>query len=344
MKTFRTHFIRFAPILLLISGCGKPTSGGGGPPQGDFPTNVVGAPVTVEPLKQTLRLVGTFEAPDEVIVVSKIQGGVEEIAIREGQVVEKGQLIAKMDDDKIQARLLEARARKRLAVANQQRAEELRKTNSISSQEVDEALAEADQAAASLALLEEELEDTRITAPMPGRVGEILVSKGQIVPLGQRLTELIRTDPIEVRFEVPELYIGLIREGLEVEMTSDAYPDALFTGTVSFLAPALRTSTRTLPVKARVANPDGKLRPGMFGNIELVLSEIPDALFVPESAVMQQGPQNMVVVRNPTTFRSEFRPVQVGTRQGGRMHIVSGLEPNELVVAEGTIKMFFPGM
>jgi len=306
--------------------------------------NVVGAPVTVEPLKETLRLVGTFEAPDEVIVVSKIQGGVEEIAIEEGQTVEKGQMIARMDDDKIQARLLDARARKRLAASVLERAEELRKTNSISSQEVDEALAEADRAAAALALLEEELEDTRITAPMAGRVGEILVTKGQIVPLGQTLTELISTDPIEIRFEVPELYVGLVAEGLVVEISSDAYTDDVFEGTVSFLAPALRTTTRTLPVKANVPNPDGKLRPGMFGNVELVLRELPDAMFVPESAVMQQGTQNMVVVRNPESFRSEFRPVRVGARQGGRMQIVDGLKPDELVVAEGTIKMFFPGM
>jgi len=344
MKILPLKSLLFSLILLVLAGCGKPTSSGGGPPQGDFPTNVVGAPVTVEPLKETLRLVGTFEAPDEVIVVSKIQGGVEEIAIQEGQKVEKGQLIARMDDDKIQARLLDARARKRLAVSNLERAEELRKTNSISSQEVDEAIAESDRAAAALALLEEELEDSRITAPMPGRVGEILVSKGQIVPIGQTLTELIRTDPIEVRFEVPELYVGLIEEGLKVEIATDAYRDQVFEGTVSFLAPALRNTTRTLPVKANVPNPDGKLRPGMFGNVELVIREVADAMFVPESAVMQQGTQNMVIVRNPESFRSEFRPVQVGVRQGGRMQIVSGLSPEDLVVAEGTMKMFFPGM
>lgn len=337
------YLFSLLPLLpLFLCSCGKPPSAGGGPPDGDFPVNVIGAQVEVAPLQQSVLLVGSFEAPEELIVVSKIQGGVERIAVKEGQVVQKGQLLAKIDDDKVQARLLDSRARLQLAESTFKRAQTLKETNSISNQEFDQASAEVDLAKAALILAEEDLEDTEVPASMDGRLGEIMVSKGQIVPEGQQLMEIIQVDPLDVRFEVPEQYLGVIEEGLRVEVTTDVFGEEVFEGKVDFLAPRLRSSTRTLLVKASVPNPDNRLKPGMFGNVELVLNEIPDAMFVPESAVMQQGSSNTVLVRN-AAGRAEMRPVVVGVRQGGRMHIESGLQPGDYVVAEGTVKTF-PGM
>jgi membrane fusion protein (multidrug efflux system) len=306
--------------------------------------DVVGAPVTVEPLRQSVQLVGTFQAPEELQVVAKVGGEVLSLPAREGSPVQKGDLLATIDDRKIKARLDDARARRTLAQATLDRAEGLRRTNSISVQEFDEARSELDQATATIDLLQAEFDDTRMTAQIDGVISEHLVSVGQVVPVGQELMTLVKLDPLEISFEVPERYLAVVEEGLTVNIRTDVYEQEVFTGELVYLAPRLRTTTRTLPVKASVPNPDGKLRPGMFGKVELVLSEIPDALFVPESAVMQQGSGNMIVVRNPETYRSEFRPVEVGVRQGGRMQIVSGLSPGDQVVAEGTIKMFYPGM
>jgi membrane fusion protein (multidrug efflux system) len=342
MKSISLFSIFASVILLMLSGCGKPPSAAGGPPEGDFPVNIVGAQVEVAPLQQSILLVGSFEAPEEVTVVNKVQGEVVEITVEEGHRVKQGQLLARIDDDKIQARLLDTRARMTLAESTYTRVKELKESNSISNQEFDQALAELDRAKAALILLEEELEDTRVPAPMDGQLGEIMVSKGQIVPQGQVLMELVQVDPLEIRFEVPEQYLNVVKEGLRVDITTDVYGDDVFTGKVDFLAPRLRETTRTLLVKASVPNPDGKLKPGMFGNVKLILNEIPDALFVPESAVMQRGSSTMVMIRN-AAGRSEMRPVKVGIRQGGRMHIESGLAPSDYVVAEGLIKTF-PGM
>ena len=300
--------------------------------------NVVGAPVTVETFVQSLQLVGSFEAPEEVMVVSKLQGGVERIPVEEGQKVKRGDLLAKLDDDKIQARLQEASARLALAKSSLDRALNLRKTNSISDQEYDEAVAEVDRAEADLLYLQEELEDTEVTAPMDGVLGEILVSKGQIVPLGQHLMDLVQTDPLEIRFEVPEIHLDVLRKGLRVDITTDAYKEEVFSGEVTFLAPRLRESTRTLPVKATVPNPDGRLKPAMFGDVALVLREIPDAMSIPEAAVMHQGDQTTVVVQN-AEGRAEFRPVQVEARQAGRMVIREGIDPEDKVVVEGWMKV-----
>jgi len=330
-------------ILFLLSSCGKPPAGGGGRPEGDFPMNVVGSPVTVEPLRESVQLVGTFKAPELLVVISKVEGGITSIPVVEGSRVQKGDLLATIDQRKLRARLTDAKSRLKLAESTLKRAETLRESNSISQQELDEVQAEVDQSRASIDLLQVELDDTRITAAMDGVISEHMVSRGQVVPVGQELMTLVQLDPLEIEFEVPEKYLAAMKEGLSVNIKTDTYANEPFEGKVTYLAPQLNIRTRTLPVKALVPNPEGKLRPGMFGNVELVLDEKAEALFVPESAVMQKGSTNQVVVRNDN-FRSEFRDVTVGVRQGGRMQIVEGLEADELVVAEGTIKVFGPGM
>jgi len=337
-------FLFLFPVLFVLSGCGKPPAGGGGPPEGDFPSNVVGAPVTVETLRESVQLVGTFEAPEQLLVVSKTAGEVLSLPVKEGTSVEKGDILATIDSRKITARLSEATSRLQLSNATLKRAKELKKTNSISAQEFDEAQAAVDQAEASIALLTVELDDTTIQAKMDGVITEHMVSVGQVVPVGQELMTQVQLDPLEISFEVPERYLAVVKEGLKVNIRTDVYGQEIFTGELTYLDPRLTISTRTLPVKAEVPNPDGKLRPGMFGKVELVLREEENAMFVPESAVLQQAESNVVIVRNPETYRAEFKPVKIGVRQGGRMQIVEGIEPDDLVVAEGTIKVFFPGM
>lgn len=305
--------------------------------------NVVGAPVTLEPLRESVLLVGSFLAPELITVVSEIPGEILTLPAVEGTRVQEGDLLVSIDDRKLKARISDAKSRVNLAESTLRRAELLRAGNSISEQELDEAQAALDQAKASMDLLEAELQDTRIHAPMDGVLGEHMVSRGQVVQIGQELMTLVKTDPLEISFEVPEQYLSALKMGLKVKIQSKAYPETDFEGTVNYLAPRLRVNTRTLPVKAEVSNPDGKLRPGMFGNVELVLNELDEALFVPESAVIQQGTTTQVVVRNPA-FRSEFRQVKVGVRQGGRMQILEGLRAEDQVVAEGTIKVFRPGM
>jgi membrane fusion protein (multidrug efflux system) len=305
--------------------------------------NVVGSPVTIEPLRESVQLVGSFQAHELLTVVSEVPGEIISLPAVEGTKVNEGDLLVSLDDRKLKARLQDAKSRTKLAESTLKRSEILRASNSISEQELDESQAAVDQALASMELLEVELEDTQIHAAMDGVLGEHMVSRGQVVQIGQELMTLVKLDPLEINFQVPERYLSALKEGLKVNILSDAYPEETFEGTVSYLAPRLQTNTRTLPVKAEVSNPDRKLRPGMFGNVELVLKELAEAMFVPESAVMQQGTGTQVIVRNPG-FRSEFRNVKVGARQGGRMQIIEGLQPDELVVAEGTIKVFRPGM
>jgi membrane fusion protein (multidrug efflux system) len=332
----------FLCIPFLFAACGRPPSGGGGPPPGDFPVNVTGAPVTARPLTVTLPFVGTLVAPEHVSVMAQTQGEVLELPFEEGRRVETGQILARLDTQKAEARLREAAAQLTLAESTLARTEDLRASNNTSEQALDEARAQAASASATLSLLQKELEDMTLSAPMSGILGERNVSVGQIVQPGYVLMELVQIDPLEVRFEVPERQLGALNIGMELQLRLEAFPEEVLKGEVSYIDPILRENTRTVMVKARVANPEGRLRPGMFARVELVLEQIPEALFVPESALMQRGEKTLVMIRN-AQGRSEEREVKLGQRKDGQAQIVEGLSAADLVVAEGLIKTM-PGM
>ncbi|MCC5850339.1 MAG: efflux RND transporter periplasmic adaptor subunit [Verrucomicrobia bacterium] len=328
--------------LFLLVACGRPPSGGGGRPEGDFPVNVVGAPVVSTSLQETVRLVGGFVAPEDIQVVSRIAAEIHELPFAQGAAVEKGDLLVAFDEARLLARKQEIEARLNLAEQTFNRNVRLRESNTVTDQELEVSQAELAQAKANLALVEEELKDTRIHAPFAGRLGERRVSVGQVVQPGQILLHLVQMDPLDIRFEVPERYLAALTDGLTVNVESDAFPDETFSGEVVFVSPEVRASSRTVAVRARVENPEGRLRPGMFGRVGLVLEERPEALVVPETAVMQQGRETVVLARNEEG-RAERRVVRTGIRLGGRVEIREGLSEGDVVVVEGQMKAR-PGM
>lgn len=314
----------------------------GGPPEGDFPVNVVAAPVRRMPVRETVRLVGSVVSMDELSVSSRVTGEIVEIHVRQGQTVSEGDLLFSLDQNRLLARRAETASRLALAKSSLERIRRLRASESATEQELDQAEATKEQARAQMAILEEELRDTRIRAPFPGRLGERSVSVGEIVQPGSPLIRLVRTDPLEARFEVPERHVGVLEEGMTVELRSEAFPDERFDAEVTFVGPELRTSTRTVPVRALVENEDGRLRPGMFVRVNLVLDERPDALVIPEAAVMQRG-TGTFVLRQDGDGRAEEKEVRVGLRFDGMMEIREGLSEEDIVVVEGLMKTR-PGM
>lgn len=328
--------------LVFLTACGRPPSGRGGPPEGDFPVNVVAAPVRTMPVRESVRLVGSLVSSDELNLSSRMMGELVAIHAVQGQDVEQGDLLFSLDQDRLLARRAETASRLALAQSSLERIRRLRASDSATEQELDQALAAQEQALAQKALLEAELRDTQIRAPFRGRLGERQVSVGEIVQPGTPLARLVRTDPLEVRFEVPERHLGALRAGLPVLLESEAFPGESFEAELSFISPELRIATRTVPVRATVPNSSGLLRPGMFVRVHLVLEERPRARVVPEAAVMQRGTQT-VVLRQNEAGRAEERVVQVGVRFDGQMEIREGLTENDIVVVEGLMKAR-PGM
>ena len=322
---------------MFAAGCGRPPSAGG-PPQGDFPVNGVVAAVQAQTVNDTVGVVGSLRARDAIDVVSEISATVQDILFNEGQAVTNGQPLVAIDDARVKARVAEAEARFKLADTNRKRAEDLLASATISRQEYDQVQAEFGVAESVLNLLKQDLNNALITAPFDGVTGERLVSPGQFLTVGQAVTRLVRMDPLEVEFRVPERAAAAIQSGQKIVMTTTATGDEKISGEVFFVDPVVDANSRTILVKASIPNPGLLLKPGMYGNLEVVLSSREQALVIPESAVRYRGDQAYVVTVNAEN-KAAFQNVQVGQRMSGRLEITEGLAAGDRVVIEGFQKM-----
>lgn len=183
------------------------------------------------------------------------------------------------------------------------------------------------------------LRDARILAPFAGTVGARLVSPGQVISRQSTLTSLVDLETVKVEMNIPERNLGQVAVGQKIRFRVDAYPKESFDGDVYFVSPQLDPATRTALVKARVPNPDGRLRAGMFAKLDLAIRLRDDALVVPEPALLSNGDAFSVFVVTPQT-NAVLRPVKVGLRLAGKAEVLSGLTNGEVVVVEGHQKLF----
>jgi membrane fusion protein, multidrug efflux system len=328
--------MRFSALLVLaiatFAGC-KKRGGAGGPPPG-FATQVVAVKAGHQPVTEALSIVGSVLANEAVDIKSEVGGTVEKIHFEEGQRVEAGALLVELDAGKVGASLAQAEANLNLAQLKWDRVQDLLKTRAVSQQEADEGRSGFDSATANVQLFREQLKDTQIRAPFAGVLGERMVSPGQVIAAEQKLTFLADIDPVKVEGSVPERFLSRVAVGQKFVFHVAAYPGEDFEGEVYFIAPQIDAANRTGLVKARVANPDGKLKPGMFATVDLALEVKKDAVVIPEAALMPQGDTTMVVIVD-ADMKAQLVPVKPGIRTGGRVEILEGLKGGETVVVEG---------
>ena len=324
-------------LTIIAAGIAAGCSGGGGP-QGGFAVQVVVEKAKQQPINETIPLVGTLAANESVELKSEVDGKVERINFREGQRVKAGHVLFVIEGAKLAAQVGQAEAQFNLSQANLKRSEALVQNQTISKQEYDQAVSRYQSDKATLELVRQELSDATIRAPFSGTIGARLVSPGQVVAKGTKLSTLIDSNPMKVEFTVPERYAGKLKKGLKVGVKVAPHPGQEFQGRVYFVSPEVDSQTRTVLVKARIPNKKGKLSPGFFANLDLRLGVIEKAVIVPESALMKQADQvQLYVVSNEKS--AELRTVQTGIRLEGLVQIVEGVAPGELVISEGNQKV-----
>lgn len=334
IKTLRGVFTSLPLLALFLTACGGKQEPNQGPP----PVRVVVSLAQSETLQEMISAVGTLAANEFVDIESEIDGRIEAIEFDEGQPVKRGQVLARVEESKLRAQAAQAGARLALSEANFARAGSTYEERVISRQEFDQARSqyEADKAAADLTT--RLLEDATLRAPFDGIMGARLVSPGQVVQKGVKISSLIDADPIKVEFRVPERHAGALKPGLAVRLTVAAFGDREFSGTTYFVSPAVDPVTRTLLVKARAPNPRRVLQPGMFANLELVAATRPGAVTIPETALMRSGETESVFAVGADS-KAALRPVTVGLRLKGKVQILSGIDAGENVVIEGVQKL-----
>ena len=323
--------------LLLLTGC-KPKAGAGGPPGGFPPVQVVAVEARSQPVTESLSLVGSITPNEMVEIQAETEGIIQEVLFAEGQRVEKGQLLIRLDDTKLAASVGEAGSNFKLSQANFERAKQLLRDTLISKQEYDQAAATFDLNQATLGLKQRQLKDARINASFAGISGARKVSPGQVISKGTVLTALVDLDPVKVEVNVPERYLQRLKIGQPLEFSVAAFPGEKFRGEVYFISPQINENLRTALVKARIPNPDAKLRGGMFASMELTLQVRDAAIVIPEPALMSNG-DNFSVFVVDKDGKAQIRPVQVGLRLAGRAEVVKGLSAGEKVIVEGVQKL-----
>jgi multidrug efflux system membrane fusion protein len=351
------------PVIALAAAiaCARADAQPGAPP----PPKVTVATVVEQPVTEWDEFTGRLEAVDTVAVRPRVSGYVSKVTFDEGAVVRKGDVLFEIDARPFQAEVDRLRAERTRADAvvdraesELQRAERLRTENAMSREEFDrrsafarEAKAQVAAVSAALAAAELNLEFTRVTAPISGRVGRAIVTEGNLVSTGPGeatlLTTLVSIDPIHAHFDADESiflkYVELARQGRRQNARAARQPIAMELagetgyprrGELDFLDNRLDPSTGTIRGRAMFRNPTGELTPGLFVRLRLQgTSKYPGVLIEDRAVGTDLDKRFVFVVKADRTI--EYRPVTLGPLVDGQRVVRSGLTPGEQIVVNG---------
>jgi len=291
-------------------------------------------------IDERIPATGTLVGPEAIEVAAEQPGRVAEVRFREGQPVERGDVLVVLEREPEVARLEQARTRVAETGSDLERQEELHARGFASQATLDAARTAHATAEAELRAISERLGDRSVAAPFAGVTGRRLVSPGTYLSPGDPITALFETETLDLLFEVPGNLLGRIEAGMRVVARTAAYPDRTFTGEVEFVGTEVDAGTRTLPLEATLPNEDGALKPGMFIELDLVVDER-TAVTVPESALVSRGPTHFVYRLDAGEDPPVARRVTVtpGTRRSGWIEIGSGLDAGDRVVVAGLQKV-----
>lgn len=340
MLNKRTLIIAVAAVAilgggyLLLNGDSQAQQNGGG--FGGMP--VEAAPVKVERINQVVTAVGSLQSDESVVLSPEIAGRVATINFAEGQAVKAGELLIQLDDAVYAAELDEARANLSLSRTNHQRAAELFRKGAGTERARDEAFSKMKVDEARVGLAKARVEKMALRAPFDGVAGLRTVSVGDYVNVGQELVNVEKMDLIKVDFRLAELNLSLVEVGQKLEVNVDAFGDRSFSGEVYAINPRIDADGRSVVVRARIANTDGILRPGLFARVSLVVNSRNDAIIIPEQALMPQGESHNVYVVD-AEGKAQMRQVKLGIRRKGEVEIVEGLTATDVVISGGQMKI-----
>lgn len=357
-----THGLGVMLVIALLTGCdahGEAESASTPPPP-----EVDVATVLVEPVTLRETFTGRVASPQTVQVRPRVSGYIDEVAFEEGELVEAGDLLFRIDPRPYEARvqaakasLAQAQSQRRLTDVEADRSRQLIQKHMISQEQHDQrqaaalnARAQQAEAEAALTSAELDLQYTRVTAPVAGRTGRAMITQGNLASADQSvLTTLVSMDPLYVYFDSNETEAqgtqALMGRDepltLNIGLTGETgFPHQ---GRLDFVDNQINADTGTLRYRAVLPNPDGLFRPGQFARVEMPVAHLEQAVLVNRKAVLANQDRRFVyVVGNDATVTP--RQVELGREVGELVVIRDGLKAGERVIVNGTQKVFAPGM
>jgi len=305
-------------------------------------------------LEVTLPVFGAINYLDKVDVAVEVPGILKEVPVKAGDLVRKGQVVAVLDTELLQAELraksalrAQAQAQLHLAAWQYQAQKKIHGVGGVSLSELQEAEARYQEKRAEVARYEAEVAQTRTqikkavaVSPIVGIVGQKNYNLGERVPTqsDKGVVTLMQIDEVYAEAEVNERDMARLRSGLEVIVHPDAYPQDSFRGPIERLEPVLRSESRSVIAKVRLANQELRLRPGMFARMEIVLDRVPEVVAAPVAALRQAPDKSWqaFVISDDVAF---LRKVAIGLTTPEWVEIKEGLQPGEVVVVEGAERL-----
>jgi membrane fusion protein (multidrug efflux system) len=338
--------VRLTRLLVLLTavlaGCEKTKTAqasskgdgvGGGPPAMPVEVAVARRDTVVDAIDAT----GQIEAMQAIELRPEVEGRLVTILVNEGAIVERGTPLFKVDDAELKAQVARAEAERDLARQALARTKQLLEQRASAQSELEQAEATARSTQAQLDLLTVRLDRTTVRAPFTGVAGRRLVSLGDYVTTDTKLITLQTFDPQRAVFQVPERFADRLALGQRVGFRVAALPGREFTGVVDFVDPMVQLPARTITAKARVRNPRRELQSGMFIEARLATAVRPQAVVIPEDAVLSlQGANVVWVVKDGKATRRE---VVLGVRTPGFVEAMKGVDAGEQVVVGGAERL-----
>lgn len=294
--------------------------------------------------QERLELTGQLRAAQQVAVTTERAGIVRDIAFESGTRVSEGELLVALDTRTDEAELAALKADARLAQITLERERELRQQNLNSRADLDRAEAEHDRARAEVEAQRARIAEKTIRAPFTGQLGIRRVDLGELLSPGAEIVSLQKLDPIFVDFDVPQKRIADVSAGDPVSLSAAGH-DRRFDGRVASLSPEIQRDSRTFTARARLDNPEGRLRPGMYASVRLAIGEPEDFLTVRQTAISYNpfGDSVWVVSREgdgeDAPLVARRRTVETGRTRGDQVQILDGVTTDDRVVVAGHHKL-----
>lgn len=330
-------FIKFRQVESAIS-----ASAGFQPP----PEAVTSIVARQQQWPSTMSVIGTMEAVHGVMVSADLPGTVAKINFESGQAVHEGDVLVELDTRQERAQLAALEAQQVLADTNYKRTEQLMKEGVVSRLEYDQATAQQKQGDANVAEVRATIERKTIHAPFSGILGIRKINLGQYLAAGNAIVELQSLNPIYVDFGVPQQSASQVRVGRDVRVTSESLTGLGFTGHVTALDSVVDETTRNVQVQATLPNPQSKLKPGMFVQVELSFGASRQVIPLPASAISYAPYGDSVYIitdlkdAKGQTYRGVRQQfVKVDGSRGDQVAVVSGVTPGDEVVTSGVFKL-----
>ena len=293
------------------------------------------AVMIVEPvsMRDVIFLPGETEAFEDVKVAANTAGRVDWIGPREGQKVNKGDLLVKIDVSALKASLDRAEAAYKLADDLYQRRLRLYDNKIIAREELDQSETQRTLALTDLEQIKVRYNHGFPKSPITGIINYLYIDEGEYADMGKPIVDIVNIDKIKINVRVPELDVRFVKKGQPTPVKIDAFPERTLIGTVDFVSFKADSATKTFLVRSIIDNPDHDIRPGMIGRVAFVRRVIADAVAVPLFAMVDKGGERIVFVEKDGV--AESRTISIGVIEGDRVQVIGGLNAGDHLIVKG---------